>query len=79
MTPNLMRKYINAYNRHLEDIDELNHDLGIYVGLAIKNPKKYPSEPFKKQKLDKINNRMTDDQMKEEAKRIAVMFGGKIN
>jgi len=78
MTPSLLKKYISAYDRRLADLDRLNHSLGIYIGMSVNNPKKYPKEPFLSKAPKKHNKNMGENQMKEEAKRIAIMFGGKI-
>lgn len=78
MTPKLLQKYTKAYTRRLQDIDRLNHGLGQYVAMGVNNPKKYPKEPFMQDKKQSELKDMSDTQMQEEAKRIAIMFGGEI-
>jgi hypothetical protein len=63
----------------LKEADALNHSLGQYIGIAVKNPKKYPNKPFlHKEEQQPIQRNMSDNQMELEAKRIAKMFGGEI-
>ena len=46
ITPALYKKYTNAYERKLQDMDRLNYSLGLYISLGVNNPKKYPDYPF---------------------------------
>jgi len=44
----------------------------------VNNPKKYPKEPYLTEKKQIALKEMSDDQMQQEAKRIAIMFGGEV-
>ena len=78
MTPKIFKKYINAYKRQKDDMDALNYDLGIYIGLAVNNPKKYPTKPYSQTETQQLEKNMSDERMKEKGKQIAIMFGGEI-
>jgi len=78
ITPKLLQKYTQAYNRRLQDLDSLHHLLGNYIAIGVNNPKKYPKEPYLTEKKQIALKEMSDDQMQQEAKRIAIMFGGEV-
>jgi len=77
MTPKLLHKFTKAYSRRQQDLDQLNFLLGQYISIGNNDPKKYPKEPFLTEKKQTPKD-MSDSQMQEEAKRIAIMFGGEI-
>ena len=78
MTPNLFDKYIEAYNNRERAVDAHNHRLGHYIGIATNNPTEYPKQPMLAEVQEPKNKDMSDTQMQDEAKRIAIMFGGEI-
>lgn len=78
MTPKLFKKYINAYKRQKDDMDALNHKLGIYIAIGVNNPKKYPEKPYSQTENKQIEKNMSDERMKEKGKQIAIMFGGEV-
>lgn len=78
MTPRLFDKYVDAYNNKQRATDAHNHRLGQYIGIATNNSKEYPKEPFLAEIKQPETKEMPDTQMQDEAKRIAIMFGGEI-
>lgn len=51
--------------------------LGQYIGLAVNQPKKYPSYPFTHGDIEL--KPMTDEEMERQARRNTIKLGGVIN
>lgn len=56
-----------------------NHLLGVYIGYAINNPKKYPKNPFFEKEMEDNNRIMSDDEMERQARLNTIKKGGVIN
>jgi len=78
MTPKLFDKYIESYNNKERAVDAHNYRLGQYVGIAHRDFSQYPKQPFLSLVQEQEAKEMSDIQMKDEGKRIAIMFGGEI-
>lgn len=64
----------------IEEIDQMNHILGAYVGRAVNASKQhpYPKRPFSKSENVESNHEMTDTQMEEMARKLTQSMGGKV-
>jgi hypothetical protein len=49
-TPKIFQKRVEVYQEMREEqareSDAINYNLGVYIALAVNNPKKYPKKPF---------------------------------
>lgn len=58
LTPREARKHFNAYERRIQSqvqiMDTTNHVLGRYIGIAVNNPKHYPSSPMSERSYEQV-------------------------
>lgn len=80
LNPKQWAKYVKVFNekeqQRLKEVDTLNYVLGKYIGIAVNDPKHYPSKPFS-QKNTELKP-MSDEEMEKQARRNTIKMGGVI-
>lgn len=73
-TPKIFRKRVEVYQEMLEErvieVDAVNYNLGIYIAMAVNNPRKYPKKPYMSR--EKVPNKTwSTDDLKNYFKRLS--------